>query len=102
MWHVFKHSTTSSTYYTLMSNYKSESKEYNPSMADPRMSLFLNTGMTVSFLPVGKAKLNFRKPGDWCDYPDLPKSTVDGLSRLLTPAAYLMMHYDTKTHSVTL
>ena len=101
MWHVFKHATTSSTYYTLMSNYKPESKEqtplYNSCMADPRMSLFLNTEITrVNFLPVGKAKLNFSKPGDWCDYPDLPKSTVDNLSGILTPAAYLMMHYDTK------
>ena len=84
-----------------MSNSKPESKEqtplYNSCMADPRMSLFLNTEVTrVNFLPVGKAKLNFRKPGDWCDYPDLPKSTVDNLSGILTPAAYLMMHYDTK------
>ncbi len=27
------------------------------------------------FLPVGKAKLNFRNPGDWCDYPALEEST---------------------------
>jgi hypothetical protein len=59
---------------------------------------YVNPSRGVRFLPISKAKLNYRNPGTWDDYSDtLDELTRKNMGAVMTPDVYMRLHYNDHT-----
>jgi hypothetical protein len=59
---------------------------------------YVNPSKGIKFLPIAKAKLNYRNPGKWDDYSEtLDELTRKSMSEVMTPDVYMRLHYNDHT-----
>lgn len=83
-----------------MSESKKSSQYPNSSLSDPWDMVCINvsngTYQNIRFMPTGKAGLDHKNPGDWRDYKDLEKESMERLEMYMTPKTYMSMFYNEK------